>query len=79
MLEVKINHLRTTMQKSNNLPNIDMIMVRIQALEWVQAQIQDLILDNVTTDWPVKNGKVDRTKGIDEVINNIDIYPSDQM
>jgi len=26
-----------------------------------------------------KNGKVDRTKGIDEVINNIDIYPSDQM
>jgi len=40
------------MQKSNNLPNIDMYMTRIQALEWVQAQIQDLILDNVTTDWP---------------------------
>ncbi len=52
VLEVKKNHLRTAMQKSNNLPNIDMIMVRIQALEWVQAKIQDLILDNVTTDYP---------------------------
>jgi hypothetical protein len=27
-------------------------MVRIQALEWVQGKIQDLILDNVTTDYP---------------------------
>jgi hypothetical protein len=27
-------------------------MIRIQALEWVQGQIQDLILNNVTTDWP---------------------------
>jgi hypothetical protein len=40
------------MQKSNNLHNIDIIMVRIQALEWVQSQIQDLILNNVTTDYP---------------------------
>jgi hypothetical protein len=24
-----------------------------QALEWVQGQIQDLILDNGTTDWPL--------------------------
>ncbi len=46
-------HIRTAMQKSNNLPNIDMVMIRIQALEWVQSQIQDLILDNVTADWPV--------------------------
>jgi hypothetical protein len=52
MLEVKKNHLRTVMQKSNNLHNIDMIMVRIQALERVQSQIQDLILNNVTTDYP---------------------------
>ena len=52
MLNVKINHLRTAMQKSDNLPNIDMFMIRVQALEWVQGQIQDLILDNVTTDWP---------------------------
>ena len=28
----------------------DMTMIRIQALEWVQGQIQDLILNNVTTD-----------------------------
>jgi len=27
-----------------------MIMVRIQGLEWVQGQIQNLMLDNVTTD-----------------------------
>ena len=51
-LDVKINHLRIAMQKSDNLSNIDMLMVRIQALEWVQSQIQDLILDNVTTDYP---------------------------
>jgi hypothetical protein len=29
-----------------------MLMIRIQALEWVQGQIQDSILDNVTTDYP---------------------------
>ena len=29
MLDVKINHLRIAMQKSDNLPNIDMIMIRI--------------------------------------------------
>ena len=52
MLDVKKNHLRTAMQKSNSLPNIDMVMMRIQALEWVQAKIQDLVLDNVTTDYP---------------------------
>ncbi len=27
-------------------------MIRIQALEWVQGQMQDLILGNITTDWP---------------------------
>jgi hypothetical protein len=57
MLQVKKNHLRTAMQKSNNLPNIDMIMVRIQALEWVQGQIQNLMLDNVTTDYPFYDEK----------------------
>ena len=52
MLDVKINHLRVAMDKSDNLLNSDMIMIRIQALQWVQGQIQDIILDNVTTDWP---------------------------
>ena len=52
MLDVKINHLRIAMQKSNNLPNIDMSMIRIQALELVQGQIQDIILNNLTRDWP---------------------------
>jgi hypothetical protein len=41
------------MQKSNNHYDADMTMIRIQALEWVQGKIQDLILINVTTDWPI--------------------------
>ena len=44
MLDVKINHLRVAMQKSDNLSNSDMFMIRIQALEWGQGKIQDLIL-----------------------------------
>jgi hypothetical protein len=52
MLDVKINHLRVAMDKSDNLLASDMLMIRIQALEWIQGQIQDLILDNGTTDWP---------------------------
>jgi hypothetical protein len=52
MLDVKKNHLRTAMQKSDTHFKSDMYMIRIQALEWVQGQIQDLILDNVTTDYP---------------------------
>ena len=41
------------MQRSDNHYKADMTMIRIQALEWTQGQIQDLILNNVTTDWPV--------------------------
>ena len=41
------------MQKSDNHYETDMTMIRIQALEWTQGQIQDIILNNVTTDWPV--------------------------
>jgi hypothetical protein len=32
-----------------------MAMIRIQALGWVQGRIQDLILNNVTRNWPVYN------------------------
>ena len=52
MIDVKINHLRIAMQKSDNHLASDMYMIRIQALEWVQGKIQDLILGNITTDWP---------------------------
>ncbi|MFL6325967.1 MAG: hypothetical protein ACJ71I_00600 [Nitrososphaeraceae archaeon] len=52
MLDVKRNHIRTAMQKSDNLLSSDMLMIRTQALEWVQGQIQDIILDNITKDWP---------------------------
>ena len=55
VLELKINKLRTIMQKSDNHYETDMNMIRIQALEWVQGRIQDIILNNITTDWPVYN------------------------
>jgi hypothetical protein len=55
VLELKIKKLKIAIQKSDNHLDADMAMIRIQALEWVQGQIQDLILDNVTTDWPVYN------------------------
>ena len=55
VLELKINKLRIVMHKSDNHLDADMSMIRIQALEWVQGTIQDLILNNMTTDWPVCN------------------------
>ena len=57
VLKLKINKLRAIMQKSNNHYDADMAMIRIQALEWVQGQIQDIILDHVTTDWPFYDDK----------------------
>jgi hypothetical protein len=54
VLELKINKLRIAIRKeSNTRGETDMLMIRIQALEWVQGRIQDLILNNVTRDWPV--------------------------
>ena len=48
MLDVKINHLRVAMDKSDNLPSKDMLMIRIQAqimaYQWVQARIQDMMI-----------------------------------
>ena len=35
MLDVKINHMRTAMEKSDDLFKSDMLMIRIQALQWV--------------------------------------------
>ena len=57
VLELKASFKQacTIMQKSDNHYDADMAMIRIQALEWVQGRIQDLILDNVTTDWPIYN------------------------
>jgi hypothetical protein len=48
MLLVKINPHRIAMQKSDNLPKSDMLIIRIQALEWVQGKIQDLLLDRLS-------------------------------
>ena len=52
VLELKKKKLTTIMEKSNNHYESDMAMIRIQALEWVQGQIQDIILHHVTRDWP---------------------------
>jgi hypothetical protein len=40
VLDLKINKLRTIIVKSNNHYESDMAMIRIQALEWVQGQMQ---------------------------------------
>ena len=52
VLELKIKKLKTIVKKSNNHYEADIAIIRIQALEWVQGQIQDIILNNVTRDWP---------------------------
>ena len=57
MLELKIKKLKIAIQKSDNHLDADMTMIRIQALEWVQGTIQDLILNNSTTDWPFYDGE----------------------
>jgi hypothetical protein len=53
VLELKINKLRMAMQKSNIRGETDMLTIRIQALEWVQGKIQDIILNNVKIGWPI--------------------------
>jgi hypothetical protein len=50
VLELKINKLRIAMQKSNTPLEGDML---IQALEWAEGTIQDLVINNVTRGWPV--------------------------
>jgi hypothetical protein len=55
VLELKINKHRIAMQKSNIAIEGDMLMIKIMALECVHGRIQDLILNNVTRDWPVYN------------------------
>jgi hypothetical protein len=57
VLELKIKKLKIAIQKSDNHLDADMTMIRIQALEWVQGTIQDLILNNATTDWPFYDGE----------------------
>jgi hypothetical protein len=44
ILELEIKKLKTIVKNSNNHYNSDMTIIRIQALEWAQGQIQDIIL-----------------------------------
>ena len=57
MLDVQKDRLRIDMQKSNTHVDKDRLMIKIQTLEWVQGQVQDIILNNVTRDWPVYDSK----------------------
>jgi hypothetical protein len=57
MLDVQINRYRIDMQKSNTHVDKDRLMIKIQTLEWVQGQVQDIVLNNVTRDWPVYDSK----------------------
>jgi hypothetical protein len=52
VLELKKKKLKTIVQNCNNHYESDMAIIRIQALEWTQGQIQDIILNYVTRDWP---------------------------
>ena len=47
VLELKKKKLNDIIQKSNNHYESDTAMIRIQALGWVQGQIQDIILNHV--------------------------------
>jgi hypothetical protein len=38
------------MQKSDDHLDADMSMIRMQALEWVQGRIQDLVINNESKD-----------------------------
>ena len=51
-LEAKINEFRLNMRGSYSLKEAGMLMIKIQALEWIQGRIQDLV-NNVTRNWPV--------------------------
>ena len=55
MLDVQINRYRIDMQKSNTHVDKDRLMIKIQTLEWVQGNIQDIVINNVTRNWPVYN------------------------
>jgi hypothetical protein len=39
-------------RNSKNRYESDTAIIRIQALEWVQGQIQHIILNHVTRNWP---------------------------
>jgi hypothetical protein len=47
LLESKINEFRRDMRRSYSLKEADMLMIKIQALEWVQGRIQDLVVNKV--------------------------------
>jgi hypothetical protein len=44
-LEAKINEFRRDMRRSYSLKEADVLMIKIQALEWVQGRIQDLVIN----------------------------------
>jgi hypothetical protein len=51
----KINEFRSDVHESNSRIDADRLMIEIQALEWVQGRIQDLVINKVTKNWPTCN------------------------
>jgi hypothetical protein len=49
----KIKGCRDDVHESHNPVYNNSLLIEIQALKWVQGRIQDLILNNVTRDWPM--------------------------
>jgi len=54
-LEAKINEFRLDMRGSYSLKEAGMLMIKIQALEWIQGRIQDLVNNKVIKDWSIHN------------------------
>jgi len=52
-LEAKINEFRLNMHGSYSLKEAGMLMIKIQALEWIQGRIQDLVNNKVIKDWSI--------------------------
>jgi hypothetical protein len=53
LINEKINECRSDIHESHNPVYNDSLLIEIRTLEWVQAQIQDLVITKVTKDWPI--------------------------
>jgi hypothetical protein len=56
-IEDKINQCRGDMHEPHNPVYNDSLMVEIQALEWVQVQIQHLVNNKVRQERPVSTNR----------------------
>jgi hypothetical protein len=55
IINEKINECRGDIHESHNRIYNNSLLIEMRALEWVQGQIQDLVINNVTKDLPRYN------------------------